>query len=109
MTNTEFMGLVALTGCLVTMGAWLQLRRATPAERRKKRTDFRLCLFGSAAFIGLFGLNFILPMPVPPSLAEWVFMSLIFLLILWIAISELRIAFRARNADDQRAPADSDT
>jgi uncharacterized protein YhhL (DUF1145 family) len=110
MTNTEFWGLLALMACLCAMGAWLQLQRATAVERRKKRSDFRMCLVVSAAFIGLFGLNFIYPFPGPaPSLTSSICVSLFFLLMLGIAMIELRLTIRARNADHQRSPADSDS
>jgi hypothetical protein len=109
MTATEFLGLLALSGCLCAMGTWLQFQRASTVDRRKKWATFRVSLVMSAGFIGLFGLNFILPAPVPPSLALSICISLYFLLILGMAMNELRIALQARNARSQRRLPDSGT
>lgn len=108
-TQTEYLGLLALLACLCAMGSWLQLRRATTAERRRRRSEFCTCLFAAVFLIGLIGLNFILPAPVsPPSLAASICFSLLFLLALGLVMNELRLAIRARNGDFQRPPADSD-
>jgi hypothetical protein len=109
MTDTEFWGLVALGGCFGTIGAWLQVQRTIPARRRNKWAEFCVCLAMCAYFISLFGLQFLRPSPVPPSPPQVIFMSLSFLACLGFAVSEIRVAFRARNANYQRAPVDSDS
>jgi hypothetical protein len=110
MTNTEFSTLMVLTWCLAVLCAWLWLRRTTAAERRKKlAADLRIALFVSAVFIVPFALSFILSPGAPPSSVLVVCMSLLFLLNLGTAVGEIRIAFRAKNADDQRFPAGSDS
>ena len=105
MTFTELCGLMMLTWCLLEVVDWLRLRRDTTPQRRVKQWIFRRSLFVAPVFIVFFFLSFLSP-PwfVPPSWAV-IGMSLVFLIILGIAMNELRIAFRARNA----SPADSNT
>ncbi len=106
---TESMGLIALTWCLFMLLAWLRLRSATLATRRTKLADFRIALYWLALFIVPFALSFILLTSTRPSSLEVIGVTLALLLLLGIAMNKLRVAFRARNADDQRSPADSDT
>jgi len=116
MTLTEFWGLIMGTWGLVLLIAWLQLRRATTAERRKKRAEFRRDLLLSAVLIGPICLSFILALrfsitySTPLLVPSWVatLFWLLFLAVLAVFMKELRIAFRARNADHQRSPVDSD-
>jgi hypothetical protein len=113
MAYTEFFGLLALGWCLMPLFGWLNLRRATPAQRRYNRGWFRISLAWCVATVGQFLFHFIPPTLFQPSswmvILEVIWVSLIVLVMLGLAINELRIVFLARNADDQRFPAGSDT
>ncbi len=109
MTYDESMGLIALTWCLFMSLAWLRLRRATRATRRTKLVEFRTSLYWLALFIIPLALSYILLTSTRPSSLEVIGVTLVLLLLLGITLNELRVDFRARNADHQRSPADSDT
>jgi hypothetical protein len=83
---TVFIGLLTLAWCLYALAAWLRLRHAIAGERSSKRRDFYTRLFICALLICTFGFSFVFPTCRCP---------MAFLLTLWGAISELRIAFRA--------------
>jgi hypothetical protein len=108
-TQTEFWGLIVLTFCFNAMANWLRLRRATPAQWRQKRSAFHYSLVVLAIFTAPFVLSIILRLSASPPSLDVTLASLLFLLSLGIAVNELRITFQARNAGDQRSPADSNT
>jgi cytochrome bd-type quinol oxidase subunit 2 len=106
MTNTAYCGLLALSTCLLALVSWLQWRRATATERLLKRWQFSTNLILSFSFIVVFAISFVRPKSAPPTSWEMIGVPLLFLFLLWTVTRELRIAFRARNAADQRSPAD---
>jgi hypothetical protein len=109
MTYTELFGLSALGGGFAAIAGWLQLRRPTPVERRQKLLAFYFYLAMFAMGTVMFAGDVILPPHVSPSSWQGIVALLWCLVGLACAVSELRVAFRARNAGHQRSPADSNT
>jgi hypothetical protein len=109
MTFTEYFGLIVLGWSLSALIDWLRSRRATPPNQRKKLADFRMSLSWFALFAVYFALSFIFHTSARPASWEVIGVTVAFLGLLGIAMNEIRIAFRARNANVQRSPVDSGT
>jgi hypothetical protein len=109
MTYIESMGLIALAWCVFLVLAWLRLRRATRAPRRTTLAELRTSLYWLALLIVPIGLSVILLTSPRPSSLEVLGVPLVLLLLVGIALNELRADFRARNAAQPCAPADRDT
>ena len=109
MAQTELWGLFALTSCLSAMVAWLQLQRASTAQRSFTELRFYVCLAMSAFALVAFAVDFIGsplsgPLYVPPFSWQELGVSLLFLFNFGLAVGEIIRTLRARNA----SPADSD-